>query len=255
MEGINRKPLQGLIQIVRFNYPWYIVALGASMALLLLSFSSSSTTTTPCLLLGLLVLLPGCISLLVSAYVYDFSGLYRFSWFSKLQVGPNADIVNIHSGFDETSGLLKVHFPESQLRVFDFYDPKKHTEFSIRQARKARAAYPGTQAVQTHALPLKNASVDCVFLLFAAHEIRDESERIVFFRQLGNALRPAGKIVVVEHLRNTPNFLAYSMGFFHFFSSSAWLNTFAEAGLRIESAFSLNPFVKCYILIVDGHTT
>jgi hypothetical protein len=71
MEGINRKPLQGLIQIVRFNYPWYIVALGASMALLLLSFSSSSTTTTPCLLLGLLVLLPGCISLLVSAYGYS----------------------------------------------------------------------------------------------------------------------------------------------------------------------------------------
>ena len=62
--------------------------------------------------------------LIVSAYVYDFSGYYNFSWLKNVisERGSIKLIANINAGFDETSFIIEENFPGSSLKVFDFYN-------------------------------------------------------------------------------------------------------------------------------------
>ncbi len=69
----------------------------------------------------------------------------------------------------------------AHLQVFDFYDPHLHTEISIKRARKAYPAHPNTQSIQTSSIPLPNEVADSIFLVLAAHEIRNHAERARFF--------------------------------------------------------------------------
>lgn len=252
MERINRIPFQGIGNIIRFNWHFYIIAL-VSLVLLMAAKQISPapfgffilfTTIT----IGLSIVL----SLAVSYYVYDRSDLYQLNWLNFLKIEPGAQLVNIHSGFDETSSLLSIKYPHSKLIVLDFYDPAKHTEVSIARARKAYPAYTGTRPISTSDVPLKCRSVDGIFTLLSAHEIRNEQERIAFFRKLKESLKEDGKIVVAEHLRDVPNFIAYSIGFFHFFSKKKWKYCFDAAGLCIVREIKITPFITAFILQKNG---
>jgi hypothetical protein len=251
MEGL-RKPLQGVRNIVRFNWHFYALAAAGVVALAVLVFFLPENFRFLAGAGSLLILTPVALSLLVSLYVYDLSGLYELAWLDALGSEEHGKFANIHAGFDETSLLLRKKFPGVELLVFDFYDPEKHTEVSVKRARRAYPAFPGTREVSTSRLPLHNNSVDVIFLVFAAHEIRDEKERIAFFRELRRTLRDDGKIVVTEHLRDLPNFLAYTIGFFHFMPRSSWLRTFGQVGLKISGQEKVTPFVTTFILEKDG---
>ncbi|RTQ48836.1 class I SAM-dependent methyltransferase [Hymenobacter gummosus] len=245
-----RTPWQGTLNIVRFNWPFFAGAAGG--AALLLAVGLLHAPLRPYAWLAALAVLAGtAASLLVSAYVYDGSGLYRFGWLDGLGLPAGAAVVNIHAGFDESSALLQRHLRPATLRVFDFYDPAAHTEASIRRARRAYAAYPGTQSVSTRHLPAPGGSTDLVVLLLAAHEIRQEPERVAFFREARRLLRPGGRIVVVEHLRDAANLLAYSVGAFHFYSRRAWRRVFGAAGLRVAAEQKITPFVSVFVLLAD----
>lgn len=250
MERIRTR-FQGLVNIIRFNWHFYIIALAVLIALLVIAFYFPSPVQTSTYVLCGLLLISMVISLLVSWYVYDASGLYELRWLDEWISGNEKVIVNIHAGFDETSALLQQKFPQAKLSAFDFYDPRQHTEVSIRRARKAYPPYPGTQSITTAQLPLTDGSADTVFLILAAHEIRNEEERVLFFRELHRTLKPDGRIIVVEHLRDAANFLAYTIGFFHFHSRTAWLRTFSRSGLRIWKEKKINPFINLFIL--DKH--
>jgi ubiquinone/menaquinone biosynthesis C-methylase UbiE len=190
----------------------------------------------------------------VSYYIYDLSELYTLNWLGNLINLQQGNIVNINAGFDETSILLKNKYADSKLTVFDFYDPFKHTEVSIKRARKAYPSYRGTIQVKTSALPLEDKTVDTIFIMFAAHEIRDENERVKFFSELKRILKPTGQIVVAEHLRDSINFLAYNIGFFHFYSKAIWHSTFKTSQFHIQKEIKLTPFISAFILKTDGDT-
>lgn len=254
MEAMNRKPFQGIANIIRFNWHFYALALAALVMLHILKQIASPAFHPVIGIAGLLLMASLFVSLAVSFYVYDVSGLYRLEWL-QMTLPPNATIVNIHAGFDETSALLAAKFPQVTLTVFDFYDVEKHTEISISRARKAYPAYPGTRVISTANVPLAPASVDAVFCLLSAHEIRDFDERSLFFQQLNAALKPDGKIIVVEHLRDLPDFFAYNIGFFHFHSAKEWRRTFAAADLRIEKAHTVTPFITAYYLQKNGNAS
>ncbi len=247
-----RSGFQGVWNIVRFNWHFYAIACGL---LLLVALVYPHLPASLQLYAGIGCALGGgalLISLLVSGYIYDYSDLYQLNWLDALQTDQCMDIVNIHAGFDETSGLLQHKFPHATLRVLDFYNPEKHTEISIQRARKARPPYPGTIQVDTSDLPLVAASADMILLLLAAHEIRNEAERVVFFRHLHRVVKPSGRIVVTEHLRDTPNFLAYTIGFLHFHSKKTWLQTFRLSGLSLENEIKITPFISTFILKKHG---
>jgi SAM-dependent methyltransferase len=246
-----RTPYQGVWNILRFNWHFYVLALVAVLTL----YMFATSLDHPLLHMGLvllagLVVFTTLVSLAVSHYIYDRSGLYELHWAD----GTKGVMVNIHAGFDETSALLRARFNPRQLIALDFYDPKKHTEVSIRRARKAYAPFPGTRAVRTDALPLADASADRVFVILAAHEVRDEAERIACFQELRRVIGARGRVVVLEHLRDVPNFLAYTIGFFHFHSRATWMRTFERSGLQVSSETKVTPFLSCFNLVHHDHT-
>lgn len=247
-----RKPFQGVWNIVRFNWHFYVLSLGVLLLLLLLSNYTNSTLRLYLLVIALLIFLPTLISLSVSYYVYDLSGLYNLNWVTDFIDTERNTIVNINAGFDETSILLKNKFPNSELVVFDFYDPKKHTEVSIKRARKAYPLFPNTKSVTTNNLPMLDNSADKIFVIFAAHEIRNEQERLGFFKELKRVLKPTGEIFITEHLRDVSNFLAYNIGFLHFYSKQTWLQTFQLAELTLKSEQKITPFISTFTLTKYG---
>ncbi len=192
------------------------------------------------------------VSLIVSFYVYDLSGFYELRWLDGVTDDDGEGIANINAGFDETSALLGERFKNSQLRVCDFYDASRHTEPSIMRARKAYPPFPGTQNISTRALPFETASMGKVFAIMSAHEIRDAKERSAFFSEINRSLSRDGHAIVVEHLRDAANLLAYNIGAFHFYSRATWLKTFDTAKLTVVNEKKITPFLTAFFLIKNG---
>lgn len=248
-----RRPFQGLRNVFLFNWPYYV--LGGGVLIILLSvnqlFHQPGNTIT--MLLVTLVLLPVMVSLFVTYYVYDMSGLYEMRWLDTISKPDLSRIVNLTAGFDETSALLADRFKKCELNVFDFFDQKRHTEPSIQRARGANRPFPGTRIISTRSIPLENESADLIIAFLSAHEIREQRERASFFKELGRVLSPTGRIVVVEHLRDAANLLAYNVGAFHFHSRPSWLTTFKDAELRVNSEPKETPFITVFILEKFGN--
>lgn len=186
------------------------------------------------------------LSLAVSHYVYDRSGLYQADWLGQIFPRPPSRYANLHAGFDEFSGILRARFPRSHATVLDFFDPKEMSEPSIERARRAQTTRATSADIR--ALPFADEELDAAFLIFAAHELRQPKSRVQLFRELHRALKPSGRLVLVEHLRDLPNFLAFGPGFLHFHSRATWLHDISGAALIVKREFSLNPFVRVLVL-------
>lgn len=244
---LTRKKFQGVLNILSFNRHFYVFGLLA-MALLIASYWLFSW---PAYLFWLVIaaFLYGLIMpLVVSAYVYDFSGYYNFDWLKKyqLQDGEEKLFLNINAGFDETSYIIHHHFPKATIRVFDFYNPAQHTEPAIVRARKVSLVYPGTEVIKTDAIPLPDHSADVIFLLSAVHEIRTQQEKVRFLKECHRLCRREGQVILVEHLRDFPNFLAFTIGFTHFFSRKTWIKAFTEAGFTAIDETKFTPFMSVF---------
>ena len=255
MEKLKRRAFQGVGNIIRFNWHFYAVAF---FIVLVLSFTKKYLPFYMSFIANTAIvftIITTFISLSVSYYIYDYSDLYTLKWLDFLNIKDNATLVNINAGFDETSSILQDKFPDKNLIVLDFYDASKHTEISIERARKAYPVFPNTINIRTDSISLQANSVDYIFLIFAAHEIRNEAERTSFFKQLKNVLKDNGKIIVTEHQRDLPNFIAYTIGFFHFFANKTWKKIYTQSALSIQKEFKLNPFITTFILTKNGITT
>lgn len=249
---MERVKFSGVGNIIRFNWHFYVISLLGIISLLISANFLPDRIAFIIRVMAILISIAMFLSLLASAYIYDFSDLYSFNWLIKNGINPGKNLVNIHAGFDETSHLLTKIYPNSKLLVFDFYDPEKHTEVSIERARKAYPPFPNTVKITTINIPLAKKSVDTILLTLAAHEIRDRNERTVFLNTLSKTLTPEGKIVVTEHLRDVNNFFAFTIGFLHFFSRKAWLKNFKQAELKVLSEFKITPFLSVFILQPHG---
>jgi ubiquinone/menaquinone biosynthesis C-methylase UbiE len=244
---IKRRKFQGVLNILSFNRHFYVYGLVA-LALILLSHMVFGW---PDLLFRIIIVafLYGLIMpLIVSAYVYDFSGYYNFNWLQNFNLPdfPGQQILNINAGFDETSFIIHKMFPQSHLKVFDFYNARQHTEPAIVRARKVSSVYPDTQQIVSNSIPLTDNSVDIIFLLSAVHEIRTHQEKIEFLKECRRICKPDGKVIMVEHLRDFPNFLAFSIGFTHFFSRKTWKNAFEKAGFTSFAETKFTPFMSVF---------
>lgn len=244
---IKRKKFQGVLNILSFNRHFYVYGF-IVLTLLIASFLlfNWSNLLLWIVIIGFLygLLMP----LVVSAYVYDFSGYYDFKWLKKLDLIDSEEnlILNINAGFDETSFIIKNHFLKSDLKVFDFYNAEKHTEPAIIRARKVSLVYPNTQQIISNSFSLQDNSVDLIFLLSAAHEIRSQKEKIEFLKECHRVCKPDANIVMIEHLRDVPNFIAFTIGFTHFFSKRTWQNAFTAAGFTTFTEQKFTPFMSIF---------
>lgn len=244
----KRRKFQGVLNILSFNRHFYIIGIGI-LALITMSHQISEWSDLIYWLIMVAFLYGLIMPLIVSAYVYDFSGYYNFQWLENCSIDESKvqQILNINAGFDETSYIIKDNFPQAGLKVFDFYDPKRHTEPAIVRARKVSMVYPDTQQMQSNSIPLPDQSADIVFLLSAVHEIRSNEEKILFLKECRRLCKTDGKIIMVEHLRDFRNFLAFSIGFTHFFSKAVWKNAFSSAGFASFNEVKFTPFMSIFI--------
>lgn len=244
---IKRRNFQGVLNILSFNRHFYVF--GFVALVLIVASQMLFEWSVPLFWVIVVSFLYGLIMpLIISAYVYDFSGYYNFHWLKSCGIvdSNTNQILNINAGFDETSFIIKNKFPQSDLKVFDFYNAKQHTEAAIIRARKVSLVYPNTQQIITNKIPLKDGSVDVIFLLSAAHEIRKQEEKVEFLKECHRLCKPHGKVIMVEHLRDLPNFLAFSVGFTHFFSKKVWKKAFEKAGFSTFKETKFTPFMSIF---------
>lgn len=251
---IGRNSFQGVINIIRFNWHLYALSVVGLALLTVFGFWAGDKFLSLSYIVVFLAGIQIATSLAVSFYIYDLSGLYKFGWLPDMDYSLHLQILNVNAGFDETSYLLEEKFKNSELVALDFYDAKQHTEASIKRARKAYPAYRNTMNASTHKLPFRNAYFHMSFAVLSAHEIRNNIERASFFKELKRTLKPDGEIVVIEHMRDLNNFLAFNIGCFHFHSKTVWNTTFEDAGLRIDKEIKITPFLTTFILKANGDT-
>lgn len=242
---IKRRKFQGVLNILSFNRHFYVFGLIVLALIIgsqyLFNWNKDLFWMVVCgFIYGL------AMPLIVSAYVYDFSGFYNFDWLKRMNLEDTAQNLNINAGFDETSYIIKDIFPNSNLQVFDFYNIEQHTEPAIKRARKVSLVYPNTQHIDSKKIPLKDNSVDNIFLVSSIHEIRKQEEKIQFLKECRRVCKPNGNVIMVEHLRDFPNFLAFTIGFTHFFSKATWEKAFKEAGFVSIIESKLTPFMSIF---------
>src|SRR5690606_42135274 len=83
-------------------------------------------------------------------------------------------------------------------------------------------------------------------LVSAIHEIRKQEEKIQFLKECRRVCKPNGNVVMVEHLRDFPNFLAFTIGFTHFFSKATWEKAFKEAGFAVIKETKFTQFMSIF---------
>lgn len=241
---------EGVAKIVRFNTRFYIgSALGVVSVVLLLTFLKLPGWLEGVAVVGTALMLFWTLSsLLVSWYVYDHAGVTRWEWMRPGLRRAPPRWANIHAGLDESTASLRRLLPGTDGVVVDIYDPTTMTEPSIARARRM---YPTTEPFQVgsaKALPLPDGDRDAIFLLFAAHELRDPASRTQLLREAHRVLSHDGRIILVEHLRDLPNFAAFGPGFLHFHAGRSWLRSIGEAGFEVVEQRGVTPFVRCFTL-------
>ena len=122
------------------------------------------------------------------------------------------------------------------------------TSPSIARARARTPPGKDASPCGPTALLLESDACDAIVVAFTAHEIRDQGAREAFFRELRRSLRPGGKLLLVEHLRDFANFLAFGPGYLHFVSRREWLRLAQHAELAVASEVRITPFVMALTL-------
>lgn len=250
-----RKPFQGLRNVVSFNWPYNAASAAGILVFGLIGMLSEGLGRTFGIAALIVVVVPTLLSLLATTHVYDLSGFYELAWLDDLSIRNGASLVNINAGFDETSEILTAKFPHAELIAYDFFDPKRHTEPSISRARRAYPPFKDTIAVSTNRLPFDDGSTDFLLAIMSLHEIRQQSEREIFFIEIRRVLAVDGRAVVVEHTRDAANILAYNFGAWHFHPRAEWLRNFHISGLSIEKEMKLTPLVSAFFLRKNGNSS
>lgn len=247
--SVNRGPCDGAIQIIRFNWPMYLASLCAVVlsGTALFWFPMGLLASTVCVVAMVAATWWTVGSILASHWVYDRSGVMDWQWLAPLMTGRSARWLSIHVGLDY-SAVLRRLFPRSRGQSLDVFDSAIMSEPSIRRARaQAGLTLESTRLTLTR-LPVADASMDTILLLFAAHEIRNQSLAARFFRELRRVLAPGGQIIMVEHVRDASNFLAFGPGFLHFLPDGHWRGLARHVELRMEVVRRFTPLVTCYRL-------
>lgn len=246
-----RAPFQGMLTIFRFNWPIYLAA-----GIVLLVAMAGAFLAGPLWVKGAAAAAAAgaayfiFVSLGVSYLVYDRSDLYRWSWCGRALSGkPARHIVICHAGFDEVSEALIAKLSPESRTILDHYDPALMTEPSIHRARELCPPTPDTLAAPFDRWPLEDETADVIFGLLAIHELRSVAERSRWFAEARRCLKPGGRIVMAEHLRDPANFVAFGPGFLHFHSAANWRKCWENAGLRGSDEFAVTPWVRFFVIV------
>jgi SAM-dependent methyltransferase len=188
----------------------------------------------------------GGASFLAFHWIFDRSPFLRWSWLRELGPVP-ARWVHVNAGLDETRAPVAEIFPGTEGRDVEIFDPRSMTAPALNRARKleGRSATPAPPG----ALPVDSGWADAVYVVLAAHEVRDARERKKLFGELKRILSPGGRLVLIEHPRNLAGALAFGPGVLHFLPVAEWAHLSDLVGLRLESERDITPFVRVFVYV------
>ncbi len=242
-----RTPRQGLRNVDAVNWPMYALAVSISLGLAIAAWAAPSWRAT-LLLAAVLAALPMLVSLIATAWVYDFSDLYQLPWAAALQRDDVHSVMVLNAGFDEITAAVRTSFPHATLRVLDFFDEERTRERSIARARALYPPDPSTARITPPRLPVESKRIDVAIAFMSLHELRDARDRVALLREVRRVLGDDGRLVVVEHMRDWRNAVAYAFGVFHFLSPSSWTHSFEQSGFKTRQVHFHTPLVRTYIL-------
>jgi hypothetical protein len=229
----------GALEIVRFNWPAYALA-GAVVSVCVLAVPMGGWISALAGAALLVTVWLTVASVVVSHWVYDCSAIAHWDWVPAWIASP-ARCLAVQTGFDATHGRLAALVPS--LTVVDLYGTPGVGGASVERARRL---HPPSAPART-ALPPDTHTCDAAVAAFALHEIHEPDERARCFRSLANALAPGGRLLVVEHLRDTSNLLAFGPGAFHFLPEREWRRCGDAAGLRLARSAPITPYVRAFL--------
>jgi len=157
---------------------------------------------------------------------------------------PPARYAVVSAGLDEVSPTLRRLFPTAQPILLDVYDTRLTRSGSIRRARALVLPPAGARPARPAALPVPDSALDAVFVVFAAHELRTADGRRALFTEIARILRPGGRLLLVEHCRDTANITAYGPGAWHFYPRKEWQQLCQDAGLTPAGEKTMTPLVR-----------
>lgn len=242
---MNRTKYQGLVNVLEFNLPKYILGFLVGIMGLFLLLSTNNSIVQLFALLSQISWLLILVSLVVSHWIYDISSLYKLEALTDIELPENAQIVNVSAGFDEIGDVLKIKYSMHKIEHLDIFKSLAKKEISIKLAQNRKLRDSKIQ-VEDFKIPFESDSKDLVILFFAAHEIRDSKSRILFFKEIRRVLKGGGRVLITEHQRDLNNFLAYTLGFYHFYPQKTWLKLFKTTGFRLQKTRKENPWVKTF---------
>jgi len=190
-------------------------------------------------------------SMAVSWWIYDQSELHSWMWLRPAWPPAGSRWALVHAGFDEAGPALPAVFgwPEA---VVDIAAGLAGTARSLRRAQRT-ALSPDTSRGATVAsgwrqLPLRSGTLDAVVVIFAAHEVRDRVQRSGLFAEFERVLRPGGRVILVEHLRDGANVAAFGPAAWHFQTRRSWIDAAEGSGLGAVTEVRHSCFVRGLVL-------
>jgi SAM-dependent methyltransferase len=233
----------GVGRVVAFNWPKY----AAGVATIAAGAAAPGPIRRPARAGAALAAAWVAGSLAATWWAYDRSPLYRWRWLTSLLPAPPARYAVISAGLDEVSPALRRLYPAAEPILLDLHDPARPGSGSIRRARALVAAPAASRPARPGRLPVPTAGLDAAFLVFAAHELRVPADRAALFAEVGRTLRPGGRLVLVEHLRDAGNLLAYGPGAWHFYPRPEWLRLARTAGLTLAAEAAVTRLVRALV--------
>lgn len=234
----SRLAIRGVAQVAQFNWPKVLAGLGVSGLGVLL------WRRLPWLA-RLVVVGAGFwtpVSLAASWWVYDLSPLRHWRFFADRLPRPPSRILLVVAGFDEVSPVLGEVFPGVEIDVVDVVDEAGAS------VRRARRLYPADAPIVQPAELGRGQTYDLVLFAQSAHEIGDPLPRHAMFAAARAAVGDTGSVVVVEHVRDMANAIAFGPGCWHFQTAATWRESFVAGGLLTMDHTTVTPLVHCWVL-------
>jgi hypothetical protein len=236
--GTDRGVFAGVRMILRYNWPLY----GAGLATVVAGTALAARATSPRLLrlggaaAGLVAGWLSVASVLASWWVYDRSELYRWTWLPRAVPHVPRRVLVVHAGLDEVSGPVSRTWPTASVASVDVHGGLGRTTASLRIARRQAAGeQPSDGDVST--------DNDLVVAFLAAHELRSRGRRVELIRDLAGTLVVGGRLVIVEHVRDLTNALAFGPAVGHFYPVAEWREVLRLGGLDVVTEERITPFV------------
>ena len=148
-------------------------------------------------------------------------------------------VADLHVGTYRHTQALAELLPRAQIHSVDCWDEElSPPDAALRELRSAEPPPEGKPSVhlvrvKNGKVPLPDASCDAVVLGIGIHEI-DPPVRERLFVEAARLLRPEGRVVLFEHVRNLRNALVFGVVIRHWPGRDAWLSALRRHFQRVE---------------------